>query len=69
LQLAELKQEAYRLAMELLGARGLERPAELAPDDLVHQYLYSFSNTIGGGTSEIRRNIIGERILGLPRHG
>jgi alkylation response protein AidB-like acyl-CoA dehydrogenase len=69
LQLAELKQEAYRLAMEMLGAHGLERPAELVTEDHVHQYLYSYAATIGGGTSEIRRNIIGERILGLPRHG
>jgi alkylation response protein AidB-like acyl-CoA dehydrogenase len=69
LQLAELKQEAYRLAMEMLGARGLERPADLVTEDTVHQYLYSYAATIGGGTSEVRRNIIAERILGLPRHG
>jgi alkylation response protein AidB-like acyl-CoA dehydrogenase len=67
LQLAELKQTAYRLAMELLGPRGLERPEDLETEDDVHQYLYSYAATIGGGTSEIRRNIIGERILGLPR--
>jgi alkylation response protein AidB-like acyl-CoA dehydrogenase len=69
LQLSEAKQATYRLAMDLLGAAGLERADDLDPTGLVHQYLYSFSNTIGGGTSEVRRNIIGERILGLPRHG
>jgi alkylation response protein AidB-like acyl-CoA dehydrogenase len=68
LMLAELKQDVYRLWLELLAADGLERGTV---DDSLHpvsQYLFSYAGTIGGGTSEIRRNIIAERILQLPRH-
>jgi alkylation response protein AidB-like acyl-CoA dehydrogenase len=60
----ETQQRARRLALDILGARALENPED---DDWVYYYLRSFSITIAAGTSQIQRNIIGERVLGLPR--
>lgn len=63
---SEASQRARRLGMDLAGAKGLE----LSPDEgVTFGYLRSFAATIGGGTSDVQRNIIGERILGLPRAG
>ena len=50
--------------VDILGADGLENRED---DDWVYFYLRSFSITIAAGTSQIQRNIIGERVLGLPR--
>jgi len=63
--LADLEQRLRRLAMEILGPEGLVlgETAEAWPNT----YLRSYASTIGGGTSEIQRNIVGERILGLPK--
>jgi alkylation response protein AidB-like acyl-CoA dehydrogenase len=71
---SELEQRLCLTAMEALGPAGLdvafERHAydetEGAPP-WARQYLYTFGNTIAGGTSEIQRNIIAQRVLGLPR--
>ncbi len=54
------------LAMDVLGAPGLES----LPDDLnewQRLFLFSRADTIYGGSNEVQRNIIAERVLGLPR--
>lgn len=65
LLMTEIHQRTYRAALRVLGDEVIERP--LSGDALQSRYLTSFMQTIGGGTSEVRRNIIGERVLGLPR--
>jgi alkylation response protein AidB-like acyl-CoA dehydrogenase len=68
LQWSEANQRLTKLALELLGPE-----AQLLDDDAPydgwwqHQQLRSRGNTIEAGTSEILRNIVAERVLGLPR--
>jgi alkylation response protein AidB-like acyl-CoA dehydrogenase len=73
---SEARQRLALVAAELEGADALEigsiaLDGHLAIDEpqgtWLEQYFTSFANTISAGTSEIQRNIIAERVLGLPR--
>jgi alkylation response protein AidB-like acyl-CoA dehydrogenase len=60
----EIDQRLGALALDVLGLLGIDR--SVRPHWSYH-YLFSYCQTIAGGTAEIQRNLIGERVLGLPR--
>ncbi|HBM88558.1 MAG TPA: acyl-CoA dehydrogenase, partial [Rhodobiaceae bacterium] len=70
LMATEFMRRLNEFAITLQGQRGAYYVGEPdAYDEGLWQraYLNSFSATIGGGTSQIQRNIIGEHVLGLPK--
>ena len=65
---AEYNQRLQNLAVDVLGTGGMAwKPDDGATGMRVRGFLRSRANTIEGGTSEIMRNILGDRVLGLPR--
>jgi alkylation response protein AidB-like acyl-CoA dehydrogenase len=76
LQMAEINKAIYELCVDLSGNDGLliDDYAETAPavsavhgsTDVRKAWLRSLANSLEGGTSEILRNVVGERVLGLP---
>jgi alkylation response protein AidB-like acyl-CoA dehydrogenase len=74
LAFAELNKKIYEFCVELMGAEGMlystyemVRPeTAMGADSVQKAFLRSRANSIEGGTSEIMRNILGERVLGLP---
>ena len=69
-QWADINQAIAELALDIEGPyAALDRGAEHAVNGGAWQYLYlrSRANSIEGGTTDILKNIIAERVLGLPR--
>ncbi len=76
LSYAEENQRVYELCVDLMGAEGMlyssdypkirPRFVALGTSDLHKAFLRARANSIEGGTSEVMRNILGERVLGLP---
>jgi alkylation response protein AidB-like acyl-CoA dehydrogenase len=66
---AEARHQLGDLAMELLGGAGLslDDVGDLPTGRHVREWLHAISISIAAGTSQIQRNIVGERILGLPK--
>jgi alkylation response protein AidB-like acyl-CoA dehydrogenase len=60
-------QRLGELAVDVLGAAGTEVGPDYDLSDAQRLFLYTRSDTIYGGSNEIQRNVIAERLLGLPR--
>jgi alkylation response protein AidB-like acyl-CoA dehydrogenase len=68
LMTSETDKDLGDMATEVLGTDACIDPtADGGAADLVHHMLVGRAQTILGGTSEIQRNILGERVLGLPK--
>ncbi|MFJ7747880.1 acyl-CoA dehydrogenase family protein [Peribacillus sp. NPDC097295] len=69
LLVSELTKDLLSQSISLQGHQGLLWKEDAISGQSYWQdnYLYSFGQTIGGGTSEIQKNTIAERILGLPK--
>jgi alkylation response protein AidB-like acyl-CoA dehydrogenase len=74
LAFAELNKRVYEFCLNLMGPEGMLygsyemiRPeTAMGADSLQKAFLRARANSIEGGTSEVMRNILGERVLGLP---
>ena len=69
LRFSELSQELSELAVRVLGrlATGGVRIDGIDGVEVAREYLWSLQYTIAAGTSQIQRNLVAERILGMPK--
>ena len=70
LMLAASEQCLFGMALDLLGPARMapsSRPHGLDADQIIKGYLYGRSASVYGGSEQIQRTLIAERLLGLPR--
>jgi alkylation response protein AidB-like acyl-CoA dehydrogenase len=70
LRFSEHNRRLYQFALTLQGANGARWVGDAHAVDgglWPRSYLNAFASTIGGGPSQIQANIVGERVLGLPK--
>lgn len=70
LRVTEHRRRLFQFALSLQGANAARFAGDAAAIEggkWQRSYFNSFSSTIGGGTSQIQANIVGERVLGLPK--
>jgi alkylation response protein AidB-like acyl-CoA dehydrogenase len=68
---SEYAQRFAEIVTNIRGADAMllpeQEPGQYAPDTWTNRFLQTRSVTIWGGTAEVQRNIVGERVLGLPK--
>jgi alkylation response protein AidB-like acyl-CoA dehydrogenase len=68
---SEALREVSLVAAELFGEQGLDAGTSTSAHDTdipwLERYFRTFGGTISAGSSEIQRNIVAEKVLGLPR--
>lgn len=66
--MSRILHETARVQTEIIGAEALlSGPENPVGDGVTFRALNAYFTSIGGGTDQIQRNIIGERVLGLPK--
>jgi alkylation response protein AidB-like acyl-CoA dehydrogenase len=64
---SDTNQRLTELAVDIVGAEALTMGAANGGPDWSYEFLRARGNTIEGGTTEVLKNIVAERVLGLPR--